>query len=105
MCNQKEILTDYVIKEGHHVTISDGSQIPIEGFGTLSFNIISDDNLQHKFILENVAFVPKLTVNLLSVKELTALNVTVAFANGKCKVFHSEGSITVGTLQWYLLTF
>jgi Integrase core domain len=35
---------------------------------------------------------------LLSVKELTALNVTVAFANGKCKVFHSEGSITVGTL-------
>lgn len=99
MCNHKELLTDYVTKQGHYVTISDGSQISIEGFGSLSFSIIDDHNLQHKFILDGVAFVPKLTVNLISVKELTNLDVTVAFSNGKCKVIHSEGSITIGSLM------
>ena len=98
MCNKKEYLTDYVLKEGHYVTISDGSKIPIEGFGSLIFNILGEDNLQYKFILEDVAFVPKLAVNLISVKELTNLNITVAFANGKCKIIHPKGMITIGTL-------
>lgn len=99
MCNQKELLTDYVIKEGRQVTISDGSNIPIEGFGKLRFNIKGDDNLQHTFILEDVAFVPKLTVNLISLKELTLLNVTVEFSNHKCKIIHKQSSITIGTLM------
>ena len=98
MCNQKDLLSDYVIKKGHYVTISDGSKIPIDGFGNLVFSIIGDDNQKYKFILENVAFVPKLTVNLISVKELTALKITIAFDAEKCKIVLKDGSITIGTI-------
>lgn len=106
MCYTKEILTNYRSRGGQFVTISDGSKIPIEGFGTLRFFIIGDDNLKHQIILENVAFVPKLAVNLISVKELTNLNVLVSFTDSKCKIIHKRGSITIGSLlnSSYIMT-
>lgn len=104
MCNQNQFLTNYTIKEGHFVTISDGSQVPIEGYGNLIFNIIGDDKLHHKFILENVAHVPKLSVNLISVRELTKLNVKILFVNDICKIVHSDGSIPFAHLTNSLFT-
>ena len=99
MTNQSHVLTNYMIKEGNFVTVSDGSQIPIKGYGNLEFKILGDENLLHKFTLENVAHVPNLTVNLLSVRELTKLNVKISFIEDMCKLIHSSGSITIGSLQ------
>ena len=104
MTNQSQFLTDYTIKQGNFVTVSNGSQVPIEGYGKLIFNIFGDNNLIHKFILENVAHVPKLTVNLLSVRELTKLNVTIAFTANKCKLIYADGSITIEKLAQFLYT-
>lgn len=104
MTNQSQFLTDYTIKQGNFVTVSNGTQVPIEGYGKLIFNILGDNNLIHKFILDNVAHVPKLTVNLLSVRELTKLNVTIAFSADKCKLIHADGSITIGKLSQFLYT-
>jgi hypothetical protein len=97
MCNNKEILSDFVEKTENYVTISDGSKIPIIGYGKLIFEIIGEDKRHYKFILEQVACVPKLHVNLISVKELTDLNILVQFTHQKCQIVHSRGKITIGT--------
>jgi hypothetical protein len=97
MCSNKEFLSDFVEKNQNFVTISDGSKIPIEGYGKLVFDIIGQDKRKYRFILENVACVPKLHVNLISVKGLTELNVQVQFTEQYCQIMHSKGKITIGT--------
>lgn len=66
MCKSPELLINFVFSNSvHNVIISDGSKIPIVGHGTLIILVKDDRNKSvHRLILENVAVVPKLSVNL-----------------------------------------
>jgi hypothetical protein len=99
MCSRKDILSNFSVRGGQFVTISDGSQIAIEGFGTLTFDVFGDDNQKYKFVLEDVAYVPKLKVNLISIWKLTSLEIKVMFTEQNCKIIHSKGSISIGTME------
>lgn len=91
MCNSSNSLSNFIPHFGHNVIISDGSSIPIEGYGTLII-LLEDDrnNSTHKLILNNVAFVPNLYVNLISVRALTVLGVSFKF----------KSLVTFSTQKW-----
>lgn len=98
MCNDSSVLENFIFQQGHFVTISNGISIEIKGFGDLKFSILDRDNVQHAIILRNVAFVPQLMVNLISVRALTGTGATVSFTQLSCIMSKSNVSIKLGSL-------
>jgi hypothetical protein len=94
MCKSSDLLSNFTPHSGHNVIISDGSLIPIHGYGTLHISL-SDSNNQtcHKLILDNVAVVPKLSVNLISVRQLASLGVSLNFTEQACYILHPSATI------------
>ena len=84
MCYSKEFLTDFKPHKGNNIIISDGSKIPIEGYGTLNFTLCNETGSKDFVSLEKVAFSPKLAVNLISVQALASLGVSVNFTTKAC---------------------
>ena len=85
MCSSKNLLTDFVPHKGHRpdsVTISDGSKIPIVGYGTLVLKVIGENNLNYRLTLHDVTVIPQLSVNLISVHVLSSAGVSVTFTQG-----------------------
>ena len=100
MCSSPELLTDFTPHYGHNVIISDGSSIPIHGYGTLKI-LLKDDrnNSNHKLVLSNVAVVPKLSVNLISVRALASLGVTIQFTEYSCYIQHPKIKILFASVK------
>ena len=87
MCNSQDILSNFTRQTGQNVIISDGSKIPIHGYGTLTiFLKDAANNSLHKLTLNQVAVVPKLSVNLISVRALTSSGVSIQFTNESCYI-------------------
>jgi transposase InsO family protein len=100
MCQSKDLISDFVSSEGQNVIISDGSKIPINGFGTLKILIKDKNNgCEDKIILENVAVVPRLSVNLISVQALASLGVSVKFTENSCFIQHPHKNILFGKVS------
>lgn len=101
MCKSSDSLTNFVPHSGHNVIISDGSTIPIQGYGTLIIWLNDRaNNSTHKLILNNVAFVPKLSVNLISVRALaTSLDVPLKFTKDSCFIQHPKATILLATIS------
>lgn len=92
--SHSNILSDFIHHSGDCVVISDGSKIPIKGYGTLSFTLRDKiSNSTHDIVMKNVAFVPDFSVNLISVKALTSLQGCVKFTNSACFLEHDRISI------------
>jgi len=53
------------------IAIGDGTIMKAEAIGTLTLNIIDDNNELKELILKDVLYVPKMQMNLLSVSKLT----------------------------------
>lgn len=99
MCKSANVLSNFVPHSGHKVIISDGSEIPIHGYGTLTIHIKDFQNhCTHKITLHKVAFVPKLSVNLISVKALASLGVSVKFTEKFCFIKNSRFDILLGKI-------
>jgi hypothetical protein len=99
MCQDKNLLSGFIPKSGQNVTISDGSKIPIQGFGTLQMKFKDKlTGLVHTLILDHVAVVPKLTVNLISVQALTTLGFVASFTSDSCYIEHPKANILLGTV-------
>lgn len=100
MCKSENLLSNFIPQVGHNVIISDGSTIPIHGFGTLTI-FVQDyhNNLKHKLILSNVAVVPKLSVNLISVRALASLGVSIKFTKDSCYIQHPQACILLASLS------
>ena len=100
MCNSKEFLSGFIQQYGHNVIISDGSKIPIHGYGTLTLYLKDNHkNTIHRLILDKVAVVPKLTVNLISVKALASLGVSIKFTEQSCYIQHPRATILFATIS------
>lgn len=90
ICNDSKILQNYSEKEGNFVTISDGSKIKIQGFGMMSFEVTDIKNTKHVFKFEKVAFIPSLSINLISVKDLIDMKLSVYFSHKSCTVKYND---------------
>lgn len=100
MCNSSKFLSNFISKLGHKVIISDGSTIPIHGYGTLTIFLKNDySDSSHKLILNNVAVVPKLAVNLISVRALASLGVSLNFTQHSCHIQHPQANILLATIS------
>ena len=106
MCHSLNLLTNVKFHEGSSVIISDGRKIPIKGSGTLHFTIPDEFGLMHSITVENVAFVPDLTVNLLSVRGLASLGISIIFTENSCYIKHPKANILLATIykSAYVLT-
>jgi transposase InsO family protein len=99
MCNSAEYLMNYTASYGHNVIISDGSKIPIHGYGTLIVHLKDNNNNVKKVKLNNVAVVPKLSVNLISVRALASLGISIKFTENACMLKYPTTEILFGTLH------
>jgi Reverse transcriptase (RNA-dependent DNA polymerase)/Integrase core domain/gag-polypeptide of LTR copia-type len=97
MCNDSSFLENFSSHRGQFVTVSNGVSIPITGFGDLQFNILDLNNVSHTILLKKVAFVPQLTVNLLSVRNLTKFG-DVVFNKDSC-IMLKPHKIKLGSLM------
>jgi hypothetical protein len=101
MCKSSSLVSNFTPHFGHNVIISDGSVIPIQGYGNLTISFKDDRNdLTHRLILNSVAVVPELSVNLISVRALTSLGVSVKFTEQACYINHPEVTILLGTILY-----
>jgi Reverse transcriptase (RNA-dependent DNA polymerase)/gag-polypeptide of LTR copia-type len=96
MCNDSSILENFKPHCGQFVTISNGDLIPITGFGSLKFQIFDYNKKICTITLKQVAFVPQLTVNLLSVRYITKSS-PVMFTEDSC-ILLKPHKIKLGTL-------
>lgn len=99
MCCSKEFLTNFSRANGQNVIISDGSKIPIEGYGSLELVLKDNDNISRTITLKHVAVVPKLSVNLISVRELTTSDTSIIFSTNSCYIQKSKCKILFGKLK------
>lgn len=106
MCNSQDILSNFTPQTGQNVIISDGSKIPIHGYGTLTI-FLKDvaNNSLHKLTLNQVAVVPKLSVNLISVRALTSSGVSIKFTNESCYIQHPNATILLAKISNSSYTF
>lgn len=100
MCNSSKYLSNFIPHKGHNVIISDGSSIPICGYGTLKLNLKDlNTNLIHKLTLEKVAFVPNLSVNLISVRALASLGISIRFTENSCYIEQKRTKILLANIS------
>jgi GAG-pre-integrase domain len=68
------------------IFLTDGINVPIEGNGTMEFTAVNSSNRERLTIMvKNVAYVPKFTVNLISVAKLTMEHeLEVIFSHNMC---------------------
>lgn len=94
-----QLLSNFSSHSGHNVIISDGSKIPIKGYGTIKF-LIKDklSNSSHTIFLDRVAYVPNFSVNLISVRALTSTKISLKFTNQRCYIINSNSTIPIATV-------
>lgn len=101
MCNYRNLFTNFRTDSGNRkVIIANGSTIPINGFGKVTFQLEDKlNNTIHTIVLSDVAYVPDLSVNLISVKALTALGLSVEFTKDHCFIHDSGMKIHLATIH------
>jgi hypothetical protein len=93
----KHILSNFRMSAGRSVVVSNGNSIPIEGFGEIAFQIPDTNNKIHNIKLTNVAYVPQLTVNLISVPAISkAFNANIIFNENSCILSKNNVNIMLG---------
>jgi hypothetical protein len=97
MSMHKNILYNFRSSNGQSVTVSNGISIPIKGFGELAFQIADTTNKIHNIKLLTVAYVPDLTVNLISIPAITrAYNASAIFTENFCILSKDNVKIILG---------
>lgn len=98
MCNDKSRFNTLDFCTSGTVRIANGDLIPIKGYGNIEMQI-ADKSLTHKIVLKNVAFIPKLDMNLLSVRKVTATDHEVSFVGNSCFLLKNGRKILLGSLK------
>jgi transposase InsO family protein len=107
MCNSSQLVSEFKPSLGHTVMISDGTSVPIHGYGILKFSLWDEQrHVAHNFVLHNVAVVPAFAVNLISVRALAEQGVTVKFTDRSCYIKHPSATFLFAKIykSSYILT-
>lgn len=98
MTNNRNMLKNFLVVNDRFVTIANGSQIPIVGTGDvgIKLNSLSENK---EITLRQVAFVPDLDINLLSVRKLTSSGANVIFTKQSCFVKENNNVLKIGSAK------
>jgi transposase InsO family protein len=99
ICNSRSLLSNFVSNSGQSVIISDGSSVPIEGYGCVRFFITNKNNKRINILLNHVAFVPDAAVNLISVRRLARLGMKVTFTEHSCYVSYNNSIFSLASIS------
>lgn len=99
MCNSQNLVSNYIKQRGQNVVISDGSKIPIHGYGAVQINLRDENNRHVKLTLKNVAVVPQLSVNLISIRALASSNASITFTKDSCFLHQNNNTISLGKIS------
>lgn len=100
LCGSVEYLSNFRLSQGQKVTVSNGSSLPIEGFGDLNFMLKDSNNIAHFITLKRVAFVPQIVVNLISVPVLTRdYQASIMFTKDECFMERPGIKVKIGELK------
>jgi hypothetical protein len=90
MAHNKCLFQSFTESHGGKVKIADGNFIKIEDYGTVKV-MIETPSEPIALVLKQVAYVPMLHVNLMSVTKLDKDNFATLFEEGKCQIkIHNE---------------
>lgn len=104
MCNDKSLFRNFVESFGNNVRVANGNQIPIKGYGNIILPLHSSSQ-DMSLELHDVAFVPNLDTNLISVRCLSKLYPKVHFTERGCFVEYNSKLEQIGTVydcQYFL---
>ena len=85
MSNNKSLFTNFRSSNHGNIRIANGELIPIKGLGTIKI-VVKTPSKPLSLMLNNVAYVPDLNVNLISVRELNKQHHRIVFENDQCKL-------------------
>lgn len=95
MCSSSESLLNLSMdNSGQEVVVANNSKLITNGVGDVSIDLITGQVSK----IENVAYVPGLATNLLSVSSMTMKGYTVVFDLEGCKIFVNLRSKTTGNV-------
>lgn len=88
MTGNKNLLTKQVpISDHQYIDVGDGSRIEVHGRGS-----VKTENI----VLDDVWYVPGLTLNLVSASQLAQLDLTVGFSRSTCQIKSGSDDSVVG---------
>lgn len=102
MCHDISKFQQFISAHLGMIRIADGSNIPIQGKGTVILQVQNGEAL-YTVTLENVAFVPELDTNLISVKKLVKAGNTVSFEGQSCYLNSFDCRIHLATCVFHAL--
>lgn len=80
------------------IILGDKSFIYAHGSGKVSFNAELPNNESHCFDLEDVLYVPSLTVNLVSISTATSKGISINFTGNSCDFIYNSRIILTGNI-------
>lgn len=92
MTSTKGILLNSKRVNDKHVVVANNEKMPIECAGDVSVVLRSGKKETDAF-LRDVEYVPEMSVNLLSVRQMTLKGNKVIFENDKCQIFNKSGEL------------
>lgn len=95
MVHDKSLFSSLKFATRGRIKVADGSLIPILGCGTITV-WIKTDTQPISLTLRNVAYAPKLHVNLISVHELNKSGYTLLFEKSLCKIKIDKRFVELG---------
>lgn len=98
MSYEKSLFSNLSLSNCGKIKIANGSFIPIRGYGKIKI-FIKTQNEPIVMTLNNVAFVPDLHINLISVNELNKSFNTIVFEKGFCKVKMKDQLISIAKFE------
>ncbi len=94
VCNSRSMFEE-IKPEKSSVLVGDNNEVFVEGRGTVKLRVKANNtNIVNALILQNVAFVPKLGVNLVSTGRLESQGMTIVTENGRSNIL--AGSTLIG---------
>lgn len=97
MTHDKSLFSNFKSNRGR-IKIADGSHIPILGYGNIYLHIKTSAG-PLSLMLRDVAYVPDLHVNLISVNELNKAGYTLLFENSLCKLKSGKQFVDIATFE------
>ena len=98
MCKDKSLFQKIENSTGTF-RVANGNTIPIIGFGDVKLNMSSPSHPTFSLILKNVAYIPQLDVNLLSVRCLSNEYDNVIFNKNGCFIKLQSKALKIGTIE------
>lgn len=93
IANNKRCFFELNTSAKGRVTVGNGAVVEAEGHGKCRLEFLDANNILRTAVMSNVYYIPKMTGNLLSVKQLTDKGFSMVFRKDVCELI-KDGRFT-----------